>query len=238
LFKHPRLGITTSFNYGDTRRVTEKQVFTEDLFWQVSDLFAERIGYRPDFISVVTDENEDTAIDNVRLAKRMDVECKLNYANASGDQSKPYLLSKIYQIYIEIHKLGLTPWEFNTKQMVHRLQGIHTMCPQHRACDENIRALNPSGDYYSCGAFGDDRSHPIRFVSEIYSKDFFTPLQDDPSLISMKEECLTCPMFKICNGCRKTVKDLKDHNMVEEHCTLMKSIASEVLEINFGKETP
>ncbi len=234
LFKHPRVGITTSFNYGDTRRITEKQVFTEDIFWQVSNLFLERIGYRPDFISVISDENEDTALDNVRLAKRMNVECKLNYANASGVQSKPYLLSKIYRTYIEVYRQGLTPWEFNTKQMVQRLKGLHTMCPQHRQCDENIRALNPSGDYYSCGAIADDRTHPITFFREIYGKEFFTPLQSDPSLISMKEECLTCPMFKICNGCRKTVKDLKEHNLVEPHCKIMKSIATEILEINFG----
>lgn len=234
LFKHPRLGVMTSFNYGNTRRVTDTMVYTEDLFWEVSDMFAEHIGYRPAFISVITDENEDTAIDNVRLAKRMDVECKLNYAMASGIQGKPYLLSKIYRTYIDVYKLGLMPWEFNTKQLVNRLKGFHTMCPQNRQCDENIRAMNPSGDYYSCGSIADDRTHPINFIREIHGKEFFTPLQDDPTLVSMKEECLTCPMFKICNGCRKTVKDLKDHNLVEPHCKIMKSIAGEILEINFG----
>ena len=77
----------------------------------------EYIGYRPDFISVITDENEKFAIKNVELAQKMSedqepketlhyfnphkkigVECKLNYAMASGDQSSPYLLSKIYSL--------------------------------------------------------------------------------------------------------------------------------------------
>jgi len=234
LFKHPRMGITTSFNYGDTRRITDTRIFTEDIFWKVSDKFTEHVGYRPDFISVITDENEDTALDNVRLAKRMDVECKLNYAMASGVQGKPYLLSKIYAKYIQVYNEGLMPWEFNTKQMVLRLKDYHTMCPQHRKCDENIRTMNPSGDYYSCGSIADDRTHPINFTREIYGKEFFTPLQADTNLVSMKEECLTCPMFKICNGCRKTIKDLKDHNLVEEHCTIMKTLASDILEINFA----
>jgi hypothetical protein len=39
-------------------------------------------------------------------------------------------------------------------------------------------------------------------------------------------------LFQICNGCRKTVKDLKEHNLVEEHCLSMKSIAEDIIEAN------
>ena len=39
-------------------------------------------------------------------------------------------------------------------------------------------------------------------------------------------------MFSICNGCRKTIKDLKEANIVESHCTRMKKLASQILEIN------
>jgi sulfatase maturation enzyme AslB (radical SAM superfamily) len=169
LFKHPRVGVTTSFNYGDTRKITHSRVFTEQDFWQVSDMFLEHIGYRPDFISVITDENEDTAIDNVLLAKRMGVECKLNYAMASGDQGQPYQLSKIYKIYVQLYHMGLTEWEYNTKQMIRRLREGSTTCPQSRSCDTYIRALNPGGDYYTCGSFGDDRDKPISYEAEIGS---------------------------------------------------------------------
>ena len=234
LFKHPRVGVTTSFNYGDTRRITKTRVYTEDVFWQVSDMFLEHVGYRPDFISVITEENEDTAIDNVLLAKQMDVECKLNYAMASGEQGQPYQLSKIYNIYVQLYKQGLTQWEYNTKQMIQRMTGQTTTCPQSRTCDTYIRALNPGGDYYTCGSFGDDRTHAISYTGEIYEGKHFTPLNDDPSLLSLKNECLSCPMFSICNGCRKTVKDMKDSGIVESHCTLMKSIAPDI--IAAGKE--
>lgn len=236
LFKHPRVGVTTSFHYGDSRLKGDYSVFTEEDFWNVSNCMLEHLGYRPDFISVITEENEDTAVDNVRLAKQMDVECKLNYAMASGEQSKPYQLSKIYKTYLEVYNEGLTEWEFNTKQMIERLTTGNTMCPQSRDCDSYIRAINPGGDYYSCGAFGDDMDKPIDFDAEMYGSKIFTPLTDSAELHSMKHECLSCPMFNICNGCRKTVKDLIKHDMVEDHCGLMKQIAPEILKINYADQ--
>jgi MoaA/NifB/PqqE/SkfB family radical SAM enzyme len=238
LFNNERMGVTTSFNYGDTRRITKYRIFTEEDFWNISDLMLERCGYRPDFISVINNDNEDTAIDNVLLAQRMDVECKLNYAMASGDQYAPYQLSKIYQMYVEIAKRGLTQWEYNTKQMIKRLNRGGTSCPQNRDCDAGIRSINPrlvsdpSGQtgYYSCGAFDDDNEKPINFVKEIVGfGDIERPLQNDISMDSMHAGCYTCPMFKICNGCKKTIKDHKQHDMVDDHCALMKTLSDDIV---------
>jgi hypothetical protein len=39
-------------------------------------------------------------------------------------------------------------------------------------------------------------------------------------------------MFEICNGCRKTIKDLKDFNLVEAHCIRMKALAPKIIEAN------
>ena len=232
LFKHPRVGVTTSFQYGMGRLITNGRVYTEHDFWKVSDLFLERVGYRPDFIAVISEENEKHSIKHVELAKKMGVQCKLNYAMASGDQDKPYRLSKIYETYIEIYERGLHPWEFNTKQMMTRLNNIANICPQARNCDDHIRSLNPEGDYYSCGAMGDDKEYPINFVKEVKQGGFETPLQDAPELFSLKTECVECPMFNICNGCKKTIKDLKKHDMVEEHCSHMKQLAPRIIKIN------
>lgn len=230
LFRNPRVGVMTSFNYGMSRRLSEKVIFTEKLFWQVSDAMLEHVGYRPNFIAVITEENEDTAIKNVELAKRMNVDCKLNYALASGDQSKPYILSKIYEKYVEIYERELWPWEFNTRQMMTRLKNVANICPQARDCDSHIRALNPEGDYYSCGAMGDDREYPINFYKEMNGPKI-TPLAQAPELFSMKAECVGCPMFNICNGCKKTIKDHKQHGVVEEHCSRMKKLAPKILKI-------
>ena len=237
LFKHERVGVATSFNYGDTRRVTDTQIFTEDLFWEVSNTFLDRIGYRPGFISVINDSNEDTAIDNVRLAKKMGVECKLNYAMSSGAETKPYMLAKMYKIYTDVYNQDLWRWEYNTKQMMHRLNNKASSCPQNRNCDSGIRVLQPSGDYYSCGAFGDDRQYPVSFFKDVVLGTKQYPLKTAPELMCLKEECLTCPMFQICNGCKKTISDLKQHGMVTEHCNLMKSIAVDIVRINAENET-
>lgn len=233
LFKHPRLGVSTSFNYGNTRLKGDHTPFTEEDFWKVSDLMMELVGYRPDFISVITEENEDTAISNVLLARQMGVECKLNYAMSSGDQDKPYQLSKVYNTYLSIYHRNLTPWEFNTKQMVKRLRGDEVLCPQNRSCDKHIRALNPEGDYYSCAAFADDADRAIDFNAEVFGVDIFEPLDTSVELFALKDECATCPMFTICNGCKKTIKDMKKHNMVENHCNHMKVLAPAILKANF-----
>lgn len=234
LFLNTRVGVTTSFNYGDTRKITNNRIYTEEDFWNVSNLFLENIGYRPDFISVINDENESSALDNVRLAKKMGVECKLNYAMASGREGRPFQLSKIYKKYIEVVDAGLVEWEFNTKQMIKRLTGINTICPQNRNCDEKIRCLQPDGDYYSCGAFGDDREYPINFNKEMRQADIELPLLNDVEIAMLKQECLVCPMFSICNGCKKTVKDLKQASMVESHCSLMKELSHRIEELNFA----
>lgn len=242
LFTHPRMGVTTSFQYGGGRLKGDLTEFSEEDFWKVSDAMLEHCGYRPDFISVITEENEHLAIKNVELAKRMGVECKLNYAFSSGppvkfkniimgQEGKPYMLAKIYKIYVEIWKMGLTDWEYNTKQMINRLRGGATTCPQNRECDSDIRTLQPTGDYYSCGAFGDDRIYNINFEQEMTGEKIF-PLRFRPEIQSLKQSCFTCPMFQICNGCRKTIKDLKDHNMVEEHCYRMKQLAPDIIEAN------
>jgi radical SAM protein with 4Fe4S-binding SPASM domain len=242
LFNHPRIGVCTSFQYGGGRLKGDLTEYTEEDFWAVSNTMLELCGYRPDFITVITEENEKQAIKNVELAQQMNVVCKLNYALSSGppvkfkgiimgQEGKPYQLSKIYKIYVEIWRLGLAPWEFNTTQMMKRLKGHSTSCPQTRDCDSGIRTLQPSGDYYSCGSFGDDRQYSIDFEKEMSGKKIF-PIRNQAELQSLKQSCYTCPMFQICNGCRKTIKDLKDHNMVEAHCQLMKTLAPDIIEAN------
>lgn len=242
LFNNPRMGITTSFQYGGGRLKGDLTEFSEEDFWKVSDAMLEHCGYRPGFISVITEENEHLAIKNVELAKQMDVECKLNYAFSSGppvkfkgiimgQEGKPYMLSDIYEIYLEVWRRELFPWEFNTKQMMKRLVGNASTCPQNRDCDSGIRVLQPSGDYYSCGAFGDDRQFPIDFETEMKGQKVF-PIRNVIELQTMTDSCYTCPMFQICNGCRKTIKDHKDHGLTEKHCKKMKTLAEEIIIAN------
>jgi radical SAM protein with 4Fe4S-binding SPASM domain len=231
VFQNPRVGIATSFQYGGGRLKGDFTEFTEEDFWKCSDAVLKYCGYRPGFIAVIVEENEDTVIKTVELAKKMDVVCKVNYAMASGSQSAPYVKGKMYKGYVDIWRAGLANWEHNTQTMMKKLKGYDTICPVNRDCDAGIRTLQPEGDYYSCGAFGDDMDKAIDFEREM-AGEFFTPLREDIHLNNLKESCFTCPMFQICNGCRKTIKDLKEHNLVEEHCLSMKSIAADIIEAN------
>lgn len=219
LFNHRRVGVTTSFNYGDTRRITKNKVYTEEDFIKVSDLFLEKVGYRPDFISVITEENADTAIDNVRLAKRLGVECKLNWAMASGRASKNYPIGKMYKIYAEIYRLGLMQWEHNTKDIVRKRDGKHSICPLNRNCQKSIRNIQPDG-YSTCGAFGDDHEFMIDYEREM-AGETIDPF-DKREFLALKEECLTCPGYQYCHGCKKVMHDLRRHNLIEESCEAMK----------------
>ena len=239
VFQNPRVGIATLFQYGGGRLKGDFTEFTEEDFWKCSDAVLKYCGYRPGFIAVIVEENEDTVIKTVELAKKMDVVCKVNYAMASGEQSAPYVKGKMYKGYVDIWKAGLADWEHNTQAMMVKLKGHSTTCPVNRDCDAGIRTLQPEGDYYSCGAFGDDMDKAIDFEREM-AGEFFTPLREDLHLNNLKQSCFTCPMFQICNGCRKTVKDLKEHNLVEEHCLHMKSIAEDIIEANgmTGQLTP
>lgn len=239
LFRHPQVGVATSFQYGDARLKGDLKPYTEEEFWKVSDLFLERVGYRPGFIAVITPENEDTVIKTVELAKKMGVVVKINYAMSSGpvkefkgirigNAGKVYVLADIYERYLQIHEAGLSEWEHNTQQMVMRLKQEPTVCPLASDCDAGIRALQPGGDYYSCGSFGDDGLYPIDFDEEMQGPQQ-RPLQRY-ELLSMKHSCFTCPMFSICNGCKKTIHDLKSLDLVENHCEKMKRLAPRIIQ--------
>lgn len=219
LFSHERVGVTTSFNYGETRRISKSRNFSEEEFLKVSDLFLERIGYRPDFISVITEENADTAVDNVRLAKKLGVECKLNWAMASGRASKPYPIGKMYKIYAEIYKEGLTEWEHNTKEILGKKNGKNAVCPLNRECQKGIRNLQPDG-YGTCGAFGDDHEYEVDFDKEMAGAKIDPFPKKD--FLALKEECLTCPGYQYCHGCKKVMTDLRRHDLIEVSCKAMK----------------
>jgi len=232
LFKNPRVGIATSFQYGEGRRITKDQVLTEEIFIDIVSKFKKDIGYMPEFITVIDEENEDTVLDTVRLARRLETRCKINYVNASGRQTNSYPLSKMYVKYLEIYEAELAEYEFSTSQMMKVLNHKETVCPLSRDCDSHIRSLNPDGSYFSCGSFADDKLFPINFDREMKETSVIkTPLSSATELESLKDECFSCPMFNICNGCRKSIYDLKKQGqeIVEDHCSRMKSIAPKIL---------
>jgi MoaA/NifB/PqqE/SkfB family radical SAM enzyme len=236
LFRHPQVQVCTSFQYGNSRKINEREVFTEDKFLPIVNKFKADFGYVPSFIVVITNENKHTILHNVRLAKYLGVECKVNYAMASGREGVNFPVGEMYNLYLDIYEEGLAEWEYSTKQMLKKFKGNEfTSCPLNRSCDGGIRNLQPTSEtnynYGSCGAFGDDQEYGIDFEAEMSGK-FFTPLRHEKELAYLKDECLSCPMFNVCNGCYKTVRDLKKNNLVEYSCAQMKKAKERADKLN------
>lgn len=232
LFLRDDVEIGTSFQYGDGRQISPGVVFTEEVFIKVLNKFKE---YIPDkelcFLAVISEENEHQALDHVHLAKRLNIQCRLVYASMSGLESKPYPLSKLYSIFLQIWKMGLAKYEQTSLAISDKIYGLEGACPMSRNCDHWMRSLNPDGRYFTCGPFNDDLEpkNEIDFESEVVlGEKFHLPLQSWKEVQYLKDECISCKMFQVCNGCRKHVKDLKDSNMVAEHCSHMTMIMDEL----------
>ena len=236
LFSCPEVGIGTSYDLTG-RMIGKNRPFTLNLFLTIMNKFKDEFYYYPSFISVISKENATRAFELVELAKSLNIECKLNYLNASGRSKENFSIGEIYNIYLDIYEANLTEFEFNTKQMVHNLKSTgHSICPQNRDCDKNIRNLQPMKDgheYGSCGSFGDNRKFGINFEDEMNGA-FYTPLRSEKKIQYLKEECFECPNFNICNGCYKAIYDLKESQKVEESCSLMKQFRVRAQELNLA----
>lgn len=227
LFNHPLVSVTTSFQLDDTRRISDKQIYTKELFLEVYNLYKKLVpGKDLSFISVITYKNLHTCMDLVKLAKELGTTVKLNYVNSTGRSLNNYfLLGDMYQVYIDIKKAGLEDYEFNTKNQFRSLKEFR-ICPLSRNCDLGIRCLQPNGDLYSCGSFGDLRIHKLNNI-----KDTTRLLDKDPSLLMMHPKCATCKLFDFCNGCYHTIHNIKRLNLQDAHCESMKRVEHDIFNV-------
>lgn len=122
-----------------------------------------------------------------------------------------YLMGKMYQSLVKVD-MGLEEWEDSTKVMARALWTSKCSCPVDRDCDNNQRVLQPNG-YYSCVSFGDDKVYPINFTKEVSLKGPVERINKNLDY-PMTENCmLGCELFKLCNGCLKTVKKLSGRRL-------------------------
>jgi len=234
LFTRPNVSIGTSFQYGNGRK-DKDGVYSDDSHQYISTDIWQLTGRMPMFISVISEENEDTAINNVKLAARMNTTCKLNPAMASGRQKKPYPLYKMYRIYLKLIELGLDKHETNSAMLKDFKNGTsHCSLPYERQmCDKGIRCLGPRGEYHSCPAIADDHYYDKKADMKTYEINFNDDMDAKPQLplasielLSLKTECFSCSLYKLCNNCSKYVKDSKKigSEFIEKHCKGMKEI--------------
>jgi sulfatase maturation enzyme AslB (radical SAM superfamily) len=134
LFKESWFNLATSFNYGDTRMWDADTVYSEEMFSKVIELYCNKVEHiAPQFLTVIDWNNEDTMMDHVMLAKRLNTQVRLNPAIGVGRQGigNSYPIYKMYKFYIELIDKELDMYEINTSER--KLN----MCPRNIGFDCN-----------------------------------------------------------------------------------------------------
>lgn len=208
LFTNPKVGVDTSFQYGEDRR--DNQTYTEerflDLFWKFYNRYKKKL----DFITVVNKNNEKDAIKIVELAKKLDVWVKLNSQLPVGNAKEYYPRYKLLEIYLELFKRGLADHEGNLLNIEKK---ICPFMPSYKNCKAlKVVYINEKDELVE-GNCEEELSSQGKYKVEkgvLFSK------------------CYACPMFNICNGCslnRQSTEPVK-----EEHCKWMKAHYTELKE--------
>lgn len=214
IFKNPRVSVTTSFNYGDTRKWDKDTIYDEAMFRKVMATFKKYIGYVPPFIAVIDQNNYDMWRKHIELAKELGTTCRLNGAFKLGRSGTYFPRSHMFKIWTQIVDEGLDAYEINSSN---RRRGC---CPFNTQliCKGTIRVVKKESDgsikYYNC----DDEANRGR-----NPKDKLEPIsiyEIQPTVI-LKDECYTCPLFRLCNGCELNATQVEDK---EAYCKEMKSL--------------
>lgn len=196
LFANDRVMVCTSFQYGNRRKKPDGTTYTEQEFINVEKLFQTQIGYVPEFISVISKENEANAIQHVLLAKQLGTKCKLNGILPIGYSDEYYPRYKMLDIQFKIIDLGLEEFESNT------LERKSGKCPIniHQDCYKLNRSIviDENGKYrYS---FCEDLAFDKPCFSDINEIDTTDKLMLSECIEG--EKCFQCELFRFCNSCR------------------------------------
>lgn len=213
LLRNKRIGLITSFQYGNNR-IDEKDVYTEDKFIKTIELFNDKVGYKPNFISVMSEENEDRAIDHVLLAKKLGIKCKLNGVMPMGLSKSYYPRYKMMSIYIQIMKMGLGEYELNCCERKLGKCNFNTFL----TCDKNIRACYVDNNNVLHKSFCED------MISEGVEIE-----TNDMEVIS--EKCYSCRLCRICNGCMKNRLNAKNTPL---YCEKMKEMEDDIINLGWS----
>lgn len=222
LFKNPRVGIGTSFQYGNKRLWDNNTPYTEKLFIDVMQKFYDEIGYTPPFISLIDTDNEDKALDHVYLAKKLNTKCKLNGTLPLGKSKSFYPTYKMIKIWLEIKDLGLEEYLDTQIQFYEGGCNFNTSL----YCESTIRTfwLNERdevqyGNCEDCSTLGQriplDKIRPIPVKKQIEIKD------------TINDKCCYCELFKLCNACRSLQRINKQ---TPEHCEEMLKLKPRIIE--------
>lgn len=228
LFKNKMVGIMTSFQYGNKRKLMNGEVYSDSQFINVISKFNKLYSYKPNFISVIDHENEDDIIKTLRLAKKIGNKCKINkvlHLGAAKQNCDYYPLYKLFEKYIDIIDNNLGEYCLNLDNLKNYFNDKNTFCPYNRSCHQRIRCLNNDGKIFSCGNLATEKQ---------FDQYNLNNKNNDPNKFSKENEiisfdCFCCENFKICNGCRIMIYEIKQ-NKDTNFCKKMKKVIPKLKE--------
>lgn len=235
LFRNKRIGVITSFQYGDKRRYKTSngfKVFDEYLLRKIEDKFYEYIGYHVGFIYVVDKDNDSWLYIKhaCELAKELDTRVRLNKVCISGKSNEYYPLYKLYEKYIKIIEAGYAEYEMNIEQLYDFFKYNKFSCNLSPQCCENITAINPDKSITTCSFTAGD-------INKLGRKDY--DIKENPinryTLQSrysyIKPNCLSCDNYFLCNRCHIMIKEVRDNHDEKIYCEQMKTITPKLKEL-------
>lgn len=236
LFKN-HISVCTSFQYGKGRKLASGEVFTEDMFVKIFNMFEERIGYKLKFIAVQNSGNTAYTLKTVELAKRLGTTCRINPALRSGRTTTPYPFQLMMISWLKIIEAGLGDYEDNCMLLKKLWNGGQVACPFSMNCQDpetGVKCMSPDGTVHTCPAIADDI---LVGVDEAYNEDSVKKIPFKDSLL--KSECPLCRNYLICNSCKKRIQDIHEMGDIwlEEHCRVMKMLIPRMEEAFKESET-
>lgn len=225
LFHESWFDVCTSFNYGTRRRWDKDTPYTEEMFLKVMDKWKEYVGPDvPSFLAVIDKYNEDTVIDHVLLAKRLNTQVKLNGAIACGRESESYPRYKMFQWYTKIIDMGLGDYESYCSDR------FHSRCPRNidLSCLSTIRCIyeDLEGNIH-VGTCDEQISLGIEIPKDTWYPNSCHQEKIKSDEFIHPDKCAYCELFRLCNGC-KTNRIIS--KKIPEYCDEMKKLEEKIIE--------
>lgn len=195
LFKNSRVGVCTSFQFGNGRKWDEQTIYDQSLFEKVIGLFKRKIGYVPTFISVLDESTKDTGIKLALLAKKLDTKVKINGVLDIGFANNTFPLYKLIDVWYQVYEAGLWKYTDHKTQFDEGGCGFNT----NGLCQSSIRAawidINDRFHYGTCEDLTTNGNEiPLEKIKPATKVDF-----NLKNFINSK--CISCELCRLCNGC-------------------------------------
>lgn len=205
LFSLPNMHVCTSFQYGNKRRIGNV-IYNESMFKHVYKQFYDLVKKPLPFIAVIDNDNRDSVLKTVNLAKSLNTTCKINAAFEAGNQTIGYGLPDILEDYIKIINSGLYTYEDNCTTIVDIIKNrnVSGNCPWMRKCNNAIRCVSPNNEVSTCSI---ENSWTVNKAPKNANNERDVVLMKDGFMVN--HNCPTCKMFDWCNQCRVAVIQAK-----------------------------